>query len=103
MTTPHKHRDVIIAWANGEEIEYKHRGEWVSAEFPSWCNDSEYRIKPKRVKKEGWVNVHKNNMCAEGYTFSFHGTKNEAEGWNYKQGYPTKRVACVRIEWEEEE
>ena len=53
MNQPHKHRDVIIAWANGEEVEYRANAEkeWETNRFPSWCENSEYRIKPKEPKR----------------------------------------------------
>lgn len=52
MKKPHKHAELIKAWANGAEIEYydnrprEHR--WISCgEYtPSWDARSEYRIKP---------------------------------------------------------
>ena len=44
----HKHAELIIAWANGAEIEcgygYEH---WIDAPCPSWAEDMFYRIKPK--------------------------------------------------------
>jgi hypothetical protein len=51
----HKHYDLIIAWANGALIQRKlyinddfgNSVEWSDAERPSWCDDVEYRIKPK--------------------------------------------------------
>ena len=51
MTTRHKHADVIIAWANGAEIEYRSHidGGWVVASEPRWLENYEYRVKP--VKK----------------------------------------------------
>jgi hypothetical protein len=94
MGTRHKHADVIIAWANGEEIEvmFTPSEGWVDTSKPKWHEQFEYRIKPKRVKKEGWVNVY------PAYCGSVHRTENEAN----KSALGT-RVACVRIEWEEEE
>lgn len=45
--TPHKHRDVIIAWANGQDIEYLiPPGKWVPVRNPEWCGALEYRVKP---------------------------------------------------------
>jgi hypothetical protein len=48
MKTPHKHADVIKAWADGAEIErHWENGGWgpVSA-CPTWATDAEYRVKP---------------------------------------------------------
>lgn len=49
MKTPHKHRDLIIAWANGAEIEVRANGDgdWLSITSPTWYEAMEYRIKPE--------------------------------------------------------
>lgn len=51
MTQPHKHKDLIIAWANGAEIQYKAQmmEEWEDIAEPSWVTDCLYRIKPQPV------------------------------------------------------
>jgi hypothetical protein len=94
MGTKHKHYDVIVAWAAGEEIEIRDGSNgwipWVVSS-PPHHEDQDYRIKPKRVKKEGWVNVYGPSsacICP---------TKETAD----KHAAP-HRKACVRIEWEEE-
>ena len=47
MKTPHKHADLIKAWADGAEIEIKTEdGRWDAA-YPSWQSFFEYRIKPE--------------------------------------------------------
>lgn len=47
MKTPHKHADLIKAWADGAEIEIKTEdGRWA-ASSPSWQSFLEYRIKPE--------------------------------------------------------
>ena len=50
MNQPHKHKDAIIAWANGEQIEYRNpriQMDWEPVEFPAWGEHMEYRVKPK--------------------------------------------------------
>jgi hypothetical protein len=48
MKTPHKHAELIIAWANGAEIEVQYEGcEWFLVDYPEWCEDAYYRIKPE--------------------------------------------------------
>lgn len=44
---PHKHRDLIIAWADGAEIEYRpvDHPDWHSNPYPTWDGPGEYRIK----------------------------------------------------------
>ena len=52
MPSPHKHRDVIIAWANGEQIQQRRSPapwtDWEGDQTPAFGkHDVEYRIKPK--------------------------------------------------------
>jgi hypothetical protein len=94
MGPKHKHYDVIVAWAAGEEVEIKDDdGIWVpftNAKHVIFYEDMEYRIKPKTVKKEGWVNV---------FPAFVYSSKESADG-----GFDAdKRITCIRIEWEEEE
>ena len=51
----HQHRDLIIAWANGSEIEVMNAsilggGSWSVTEKPRW-DSSTYRIKPTEPPK----------------------------------------------------
>ena len=53
MTQRHKHADVIIAWANGAEIEYRNLpgATWMSVgTTPGWIENYEYRVKPPKNK-----------------------------------------------------
>ena len=51
MTQPHPHKDLIIAWANGAEIEFllteKIPQEWQPLKQPRWNLSTTYRIKPQ--------------------------------------------------------
>ena len=72
---PHKHRDLIIAWANGAIIEFKNfNGEWKEPsggqQHIGWGENVEYRIKPEpqwfeEIPPQGvlcWVwDEHRNN------------------------------------------
>lgn len=52
MGQRHKHADVIIAWANGAEVECRgqpSRG-WLTATSPGWNEEYEYRVKPPKNK-----------------------------------------------------
>jgi hypothetical protein len=43
---PRAHAEIIKAWADGAQIEYKDgTGDWVSIERPSWHSHFEYRVK----------------------------------------------------------
>lgn len=50
MKTPHKHADIIKAWADGEQIEFlnQHTKQWVPiGTEPCWFKGSIFRIKPE--------------------------------------------------------
>jgi hypothetical protein len=54
MKTPHVHKDLIIAWANGQIVEIKSMGKWqdvdeyfYTLQTPVWYENMEYRIKPE--------------------------------------------------------
>lgn len=42
----HKHHDLIIAWANGAQIEQRFSKKWITANKPQWYEEYEYRVKP---------------------------------------------------------
>jgi len=48
---PHKHAEVIKAWADGEIIEYRPNihYEWSARKNPSFNSKGEYRVKPKET------------------------------------------------------
>jgi len=47
VSRPRKHAELIHAWADGEEIQFKnHNGEWEYTGNPSFYPHQEYRIKP---------------------------------------------------------
>lgn len=49
---PHKHCELIKAWADGAEIEARESDthEWGFCKHPAWVDFYEYRIKPKPDK-----------------------------------------------------
>jgi hypothetical protein len=65
MRKPHKHADLIKAWADGAEIQYKMSeylasDVWIDTHQPVWESNNEYRVKPKTVKYrlylyKGWA------------------------------------------------
>ena len=47
---PRKHKDAIIAWANGADIEIQDKiGEWHDIKDPTWYERGAYRIKPTKT------------------------------------------------------
>ena len=57
----HKHCDVIKAWADGAEIQFKCPNDlhWSNApDNPEWLDKLEYRVKPE--KKQLWARPYTN-------------------------------------------
>lgn len=77
---PHKHAELIKAWADGAEIQCRRHSscDWTDlvGGSPSWFHDWEYRIKPKTIK-------YRNFLWTPQYTWE-----------------PSKRVICVCSEQE---
>jgi len=45
---PHKHAELIKAWADGAKIQWKNDlDDWRDIGDPAWINSYEYRIKPE--------------------------------------------------------
>jgi hypothetical protein len=73
---PHVHAEVIKAWADGAEIEFRH-GEydaWKKVDSPLWNLCTQYRIKPKTV-----VKYHGIMQGTDGYEDMNHNTGYHAE------------------------
>lgn len=75
---PHKHAELIKAWAEGHQIQYhsKNNNRWNDATSPEWCLTTEYRIKPK--KQTWWFNVYSNVGDNSPSTGAAYLTKEEA-------------------------
>lgn len=95
--TRHKHCEVIKAWAEGAEIQSKDNDRWMDTISPTWHPNNEYRIKPRTVKHEGWVNIYREHSV-EGTAIlcCVHPTEEAA-----KTCAQISTVARVRVEWEE--
>jgi hypothetical protein len=54
MKRPHKHAELIKAWADGAKIEfYDPDGNWYPATNPTWSADTEYRVSdPLKVYRD---------------------------------------------------
>lgn len=49
---PHKHCELIKAWADGTKIQKKWYGDyWDDCDNPDWYEHSEYRLKPQPAKE----------------------------------------------------
>lgn len=55
MKTPHKHADLIKAWADGARIQNRCEAIWVDVTCPTWNSALNYRIKPEpKPNKVTW-------------------------------------------------
>lgn len=52
-TTPHKHAEVIKAWADGAKIECRgpKSPDWIDSTDPQWFESHYYRVKPAQPDK----------------------------------------------------
>lgn len=59
MANKRKHYDVIIAWANGAEVEtYSSAlGVWMKSLYPTFLECMEYRIKQRTFNERAWYPV----------------------------------------------
>ena len=55
MTKAHKHKDLIIAWANGETIQFwgGDRYCWLDVLEPNFNSDAKFRVKPDIILING--------------------------------------------------
>lgn len=98
----HKYAAVIIAWAYGKEIQFKSKsaktwldydGRYQRGATPSFSDtETEWRIKPKIVKREGWVARYRDGSTGS----SIYPTRDKS------QKVYEHAVDHHRIEWEEE-
>jgi hypothetical protein len=91
---PHKHAELIKAWADGAQIQVLHpsNSSWWDANPPLWDLDYQYRIKPeerKLVVRWLWANI---NGCLS--------TEFYSEEDMIKNGYPEQ---WIRLDWSRQE
>jgi hypothetical protein len=95
---PHKHAELIKAWADGAEIQYRYQNfiDWYDIENPNWDVTKEYRIKPAE-KVVRWLWGYKNQ---EGfYVLTRFFTESEADRWF--DNVPHKKLEWSREEFDE--
>lgn len=71
---PHPHRELIKAWADGEEIQVFLNGSWEDCMEPLWRSDGKYRIKPEEQKNAP--------KCNDGYFYVDDGGFVQCAIWN---------------------
>ena len=86
MGQRHKYADVIIAWANGAEIEARSSADrgWLVTRNPTWSEDVEYRVKP--VKKYRVALFRLSNEASSAYTTCTN-TQEEADSYESIPGF----------------
>ena len=98
MTTRHKHADVIIAWAEGAEVEYRNLpgATWMSVgTIPGWVENYEYRVKPPAKKYRVALFKYHNTGAAASVA------NNEEDGELFEQSPRFVRWLTDWIEYEE--
>ena len=55
----HKHKDVIIAWANGAEIQVfcDVKNSWIDNLLPEFQPSYLYRVRPREFKEGAWYPI----------------------------------------------
>ncbi len=81
MSVRHKHCDLIIAWAEGAEIEVLQKDDhkWMKLTSPQWNIGSTYRIKPREPRRF-WINVYHNGSIFGSYIDRTQGCRNCRDG-----------------------
>lgn len=78
MDSKHKHYDLIVAWANGAQIESWDEGHWYDCKTPAWEEHVTYRVKVVPVTKWQWI-MREKNPDKEFLTEYFYSSEDEAK------------------------
>lgn len=89
MNKPHLHAEVIKAWADGAEIEYRHGDGNYWRELinvaPSWGEAIQYRVKPKTVVKYHGIMQGTNGYECMNHNTGFHAelshVRDQGDNW----------------------
>lgn len=59
MNKPHKHAEIIKAWADGAQIQFKFKDKWFDflGSANNWYQCMEYRIKPREFENGAFYPV----------------------------------------------
>lgn len=90
---PHVHAEVIKAWADGAEIEWRCEDthNWTSTDKPSWNKYTQYRVKPQPV-----VKYHGIMQGTDGHEHMNHNTGYHAESSHVRCPDKWKLIAIVK-------
>lgn len=101
MNKPHKHCELIKAWADGAEIQYRHSSlDWADCdELIGWYKETEYRIKPREFEQYAWYPVMREGVDL---ILRFQGH----HLWNGARGFKPEECSWIgeklEIDWPEE-
>lgn len=87
---PHKHAELIKAWADGAEIQHYNQtyGHWEDSD-PRWSESRQYRIKPEEKKPVvRWLWTNENGLTTQ-HLF----TEEQMKKNGLRHSYP------IKIEW----
>lgn len=96
MNKPHKHCELIHAYADGAEIQIKSGQLWLDIPNPHFYDIEEYRIKPRTVKREGWAVIYKYNDGTPYLKAKIFASEYDAER------SCRSATAIIKMEWTEE-
>ena len=93
------HYDLIMAWANGSDIEWYNPGiqDWEYTNTPAWVKDADYRIKPNKGTKTGWINIRRGDENEVIADYQIYSTKGNAIPRDTRNVIDT-----IQITWAEE-
>jgi hypothetical protein len=83
MKTPHKHADIIKAWADGAEIEFfdSYHHEWKPiGENPMWSDSLDFRIKPAPKPDEIRYGIVLSALCSTDFIKGSHNARFTFDG-----------------------
>lgn len=98
---PHKHAELIKAWADGAQIQV-YTNTWNDDLHPLWRPNLEYRIKPeekKPVVRWLWAYETTNDDCCDDWDCHFR-FFTESEAANRLGAFKYKRLDWSRTEFE---
>jgi len=98
MKTPHKHHDLIVAWAAGAEIEVQEPLDliWHTTPSPQWDISRAYRIKPE--PKPDVVYFQQVSLCADESTMVTGLSKHICEFCNMRYTFHGETGKLIKAE-----
>lgn len=101
MKKPHKHAEVIKAWADGKEVEFRHahcHSTWLPVgHLGTFFDDSfEYRIKPEPVKTVGYRRYIYKYYYKDGYIVMLATTMKLPIEYEKQEGF----IKWIDTEWQ---